>query len=110
MPRTRLTCGGYRALADNGTIQLASWSNVRRRFYEMVAAGHAPIAAETLARINSSRRSEVAPPPRAERIWQSAIEIRFACVDRGRPRIWIDQQAQLLRFASQVTVPSSLRQ
>src|SRR5438445_9575851 len=43
---------GYRALADTGTIQLAfCWSHVRRRFYEMGAAGHAPIGADMLERI-----------------------------------------------------------
>ena len=44
--------GGYRALADRGDVQLAfCWSHVRRRFYELAAAGPAPIASETLQRI-----------------------------------------------------------
>jgi len=35
-----------------GEVQLAfCWSHVRRRFYELVAAGPAPIASETLERI-----------------------------------------------------------
>lgn len=43
---------GYRALAETGQVQLAfCWSHVRRRFYEIAAAGAAPIAAEALARI-----------------------------------------------------------
>jgi transposase len=43
---------GYRALADAGQVELAfCWSHVRRRFYELAAAGPAPIAAEALARI-----------------------------------------------------------
>lgn len=43
---------GYRALAETGEVQLAfCWSHVRRRFYEIAAAGDAPIATEALARI-----------------------------------------------------------
>jgi hypothetical protein len=43
---------GYRALAEMGDVDLAfCWSHVRRRFYELAAAGPAPIAAETLERI-----------------------------------------------------------
>jgi transposase len=44
--------GGYRALAERGDVELAfCWSHVRRRFYELAAAGPAPIASEMLARI-----------------------------------------------------------
>jgi transposase len=44
--------GGYRVLAERGDVQLAfCWSHVRRRFYELAAAGPAPIASEALARI-----------------------------------------------------------
>ena len=43
---------GYRALAERGDVTLAfCWAHVRRRFYELAAAGPAPIAAEALARI-----------------------------------------------------------
>jgi transposase len=43
---------GYRALADKNSVQLAfCWSHVRRRFYELAAAGPAPIASEALERI-----------------------------------------------------------
>ena len=43
---------GYRALADKGDVRLAfCWSHVRRRFYELAAAGPAPIASEALQRI-----------------------------------------------------------
>jgi transposase len=43
---------GYRALAERGNVQLAfCWAHVRRRFYELAAAGPAPIASEALARI-----------------------------------------------------------
>ena len=44
--------GGYRKLAERGHVQLAfCWAHVRRRFYEIAAAGDAPIATEALARI-----------------------------------------------------------
>jgi transposase len=44
--------GGYRPLADKGQVQLAfCWAHVRRRFYELAAAGPAPIA--TLDRIKA---------------------------------------------------------
>jgi len=43
---------GYRALAEKGGVELAfCWSHVRRRFYELAAAGPAPIASEALERI-----------------------------------------------------------
>ena len=43
---------GYRALAERGDVELAfCWSHVRRRFYELAAAGPAPIASEALERI-----------------------------------------------------------
>jgi hypothetical protein len=43
---------GYRALAEKNSVQLAfCWSHVRRRFYELSAAGPAPIASEMLERI-----------------------------------------------------------
>lgn len=44
--------GGYRVLAERGDVELAfCWSHVRRRFYELAAAGPAPIASEALERI-----------------------------------------------------------
>jgi transposase len=43
---------GYRVLAEHGDVELAfCWSHVRRRFYELAAAGPAPIASEALERI-----------------------------------------------------------
>jgi transposase len=43
---------GYRALAQKNSVSLAfCWSHVRRRFYELAAAGPAPIASEAVARI-----------------------------------------------------------
>ncbi len=42
---------GYRVLAERGDAQLAfCWAPVRRRFYELAAAGPAPIASEALER------------------------------------------------------------
>ena len=44
--------GGYRVLADQSGVTLAfCWAHVRRRFYELAAAGPAPIASEALRRI-----------------------------------------------------------
>ena len=44
--------GGYRVLADKSGVTLAfCWAHVRRRFYELAAAGPAPIASEALTRI-----------------------------------------------------------
>lgn len=43
---------GYRALAAGNSVSLAfCWSQVRRRFYELSAAGPPPIASEALRRI-----------------------------------------------------------
>jgi len=51
--------GGYRVLADRGGVTLAfCWSHVRRRFYELAAAGAAPIASEALERIAGLYRIE----------------------------------------------------
>jgi transposase len=46
--------GGYRVLAEKTGARLAfCWAHVRRRFYELAAAGPAPIAAEALERIKA---------------------------------------------------------
>jgi len=43
---------GYRPLAERGDVELAfCWAHVRRRLYELAAAGPAPIASEALERI-----------------------------------------------------------
>jgi transposase len=45
---------GYRALAQKNSVRLAfCWSHVRRRFYELAAAGPAPIASEALEHIGA---------------------------------------------------------
>ena len=42
---------GYRILAEMGDVRLAfCWAHARRRFYELAAAGPAPIASEALQR------------------------------------------------------------
>ncbi|MCF6115108.1 IS66 family transposase [Mesorhizobium muleiense] len=51
--------GGYRVLADKSGVTLAfCWAHVRRRFYELAAAGPAPIASEALRRIAELYRIE----------------------------------------------------
>ena len=73
---------GYRALADWGDVQLAfCWSHVRRRFYELAAAGPAPIASEALSRIASLYAIE------AEIRGRSAEARRAARQERSRPVI-----------------------
>lgn len=43
---------GYRTMAEGGGVKLAfCWSHVRQRFYELAAAGPAPIASEAIERI-----------------------------------------------------------
>ncbi|WP_086999739.1 IS66 family transposase [Rhizobium sullae] len=50
---------GYRPLAAKNAVSLAfCWSHVRRRFYELAAAGPAPIATEALKRIAELYRNE----------------------------------------------------
>ena len=74
--------GGYRVLAERGSVQLAfCWSHVRRRFYELAAAGPAPIASEALERIAGLYAIE------KEIRGRSADERRAMRQDRSRPII-----------------------
>jgi transposase len=74
--------GGYRALAGRGDVQLAfCWSHVRRRFYELAAAGPAPIASEALERIAGLYATE------KEIRGRSADERLVARQERSRPII-----------------------
>jgi hypothetical protein len=74
--------GGYRALAQTGEVRLAfCWSHVRRRFYELAAAGPAPIAAQALQRISELYAVE------ADIRGRPADERRAARQDRSRPVI-----------------------
>jgi transposase len=71
--------GGYRVLAERNAVTLAfCWAHVRRRFYELAAAGPAPIASEALQRIASLYQVE------AEIRGRSADERRTARQERSR--------------------------
>ena len=73
---------GYRVLAKRGDVQLAfCWSHVRRRFYELAAAGPAPIASEALERIAELYAVE------KDIRGRSADERRAVRQDRSRPII-----------------------
>ncbi len=74
--------GGYRVLAERGDVQLAfCWAHVRRRFYELAAAGPAPIASEALERIAGLYAIE------NEIRGRSAEERRAVRQERSRPII-----------------------
>jgi transposase len=83
---------GYRALADAGQVELAfCWSHARRRFYEIAAAGAAPIAAEALRRIAELYAVE------AEVRGRSADARRAIRQQRTKPLVdglktWLDDQ------------------
>ena len=72
--------GGYRVLAEKSGVTLAfCWAHVRRRFYELAAAGPAPIASAALKRITELYRIE------DDIRGQSAEERRVARQERSRP-------------------------
>lgn len=73
---------GYRVLAERSDVQLAfCWAHVRRRFYELAAAGPAPIASEALERIAGLYAVE------GDIRGRSAEERRDARLQRSRPII-----------------------
>ena len=73
---------GYRALAERGNVELAfCWAHVRRRFYELAAAGPAPIASEALERIAELYAVET------EIRGRSADERRARRLEKSRPVI-----------------------
>jgi transposase len=73
---------GYRTLAKRNDVQLAfCWSHVRRRFYELAAAGPAPIASEALERIAGLYAIE------KDIRGRNAEERRAVRQDRSRPII-----------------------
>ena len=83
--------GGYRVLAQRGDVKLAfCWSHVRRRFYELAAAGPAPIASEALERIAGLYAIE------KDIRGRSADERRAVRQDRSRPII--DELEPWLRY------------
>src|SRR6478609_3844146 len=82
--------GGYRVLAEKSGVALAfCWAHVRRRFYELAAAGPAPIASEALKRINA--------------LYEIETHIRGRCPDERRAvrqdksRIIVDELESWLR-------------
>jgi transposase len=98
---------GYRALAETGQVQLAfCWAHVRRRFYEIAAAGAAPIASEALARIAELYATE------AEIRGRSAEERRTARDERARPivddlRAWLE--AKLAMVSQKSAIAEAIR-
>jgi transposase len=98
---------GYRALADAGQIELAfCWSHARRRFYEIAAAGLAPIAAEALRRIAELYAVE------AEIRGRSADERRAIRQQRTKPLVdslktWLE--AQLAAVSQKSTIAEAIR-
>ncbi len=88
--------GGYRALAENGDVALAfCWSHLRRRFYELAAAGAAPIASEALERIAGLYRIE------SEIRGRSADGRQAARNQKSRPMIaalepWLREKLSLI--------------
>lgn len=73
---------GYRVLARRNDVHLAfCWSHVRRRFYELAAAGPAPIATEALERIANLYAIE------KDIRGRNADERRAVRQDRSRPII-----------------------
>lgn len=87
---------GYRALENDGDVQLAfCWAHVRRRFYELAVGGNAPIASETLARI--ARLYAVESDIRGK----SADERRAIRQERSRPllnelEVWLHAKLELI--------------
>jgi len=74
--------GGYRPLAEKGEVKLAfCWAHVRRPFYELAAAGPAPIASEALERIKALYAVE------ADIKGRTAEERRAARQERSRPLV-----------------------
>jgi transposase len=87
---------GYRALAERGDVQLAlCWAHLRRRFYELAAAGPAPIASEALERIAKLYAIE------SEVRGRNADERRAVRQEKSRPIIddfepWLRTKLELI--------------
>jgi hypothetical protein len=94
--------GGYRVLAERGDVELAfCWSHVRRRFYELAAAGSAPIASEALERITGLYRIE------SEIRGRKADERRSVRGEKSRPIIaalepWLREKLALISQKSKL--------
>jgi len=98
---------GYRALAERNDVQLAfCWSHVRRPFYELAAAGPAPIASEALERIAGLYAIE------KEIRGRSAEERRAVRQDKSRPIIddlepWL--KAKLALISQKTKLATAIR-
>ena len=98
---------GYRALAAAGAVDLAfCWSHVRRRFYEIAAAGPAPIANQALARIAELYVVE------ADIRGRDASARRAARQDKARPLIdsfkaWLE--VQLAAVSQKAAIAGAIR-
>ena len=106
-------CDGYAAYktfanaAPDDTITLAfCWAHLRRRFFDIAEAGHAPIASEALARIAELYAIEKTIRGR------SADERRAVRHERSRPvvlalKTWFEQQ--LGRVSAKATIAEHIR-
>jgi transposase len=87
---------GYRALAERGDVELAfCWAHVRRRFYELAAAGPAPIASEALEHIRALYEIEKTIRGR------SADARRLVRIKKSRPLVdalapWLRAKLELI--------------
>jgi hypothetical protein len=94
--------GGYRPLAERGEVRLAfCWAHVRRPFYELVAAGPAPIAGEMLDRIKALYAVE------AQIRGLTAAERRARRQDQSRPLLeamepWLRAKLQTISQKSKL--------
>ena len=93
---------GYRKLAGAGAVTLAfCWAHVRRKFYDLAAAGSAPIATEALQRIKALYEVE------AEIRGRPADERRAQRRDKSRPLIlaleaWLKARLETLSQKSKL--------
>jgi transposase len=87
---------GYRALTQKNSVALAfCWAHVRRRFYELAAAGPAPIASEALERIGALYAVE------SEIRGRSSDQRRDARQEKSRPILdalepWLREKLALI--------------
>jgi transposase len=98
---------GYRVLAERNAVALAfCWAHVRRRFYELAAAGPAPIASEALRRIAALYQIE------AEIRGRSADERRTVRQEKSRPILddlepWL--RAKLAHISQKTKLAEAIR-
>jgi transposase len=99
--------GGYRVLAEKNAVSLAfCWAHVRRSFFELAAAGPAPIASEALERIAALYHIETQIRGR------SAEERRTVRQDKSRPIIeafepWL--KAKLTAISQKTKLAEAIR-